>query len=79
MVTWGEFRDGHTHSVNYGEIGVKILESKDTENLWRWAESQNFSEFEKGIVVGLMTAWVEIFVKNRAHFNFDRKEDSKAV
>jgi len=45
------------------EIGSKIL------------ETQNFSEFEKGIVVGLMTAWIDIFLKNKEHINF--KTDKK--
>ncbi len=33
--------------------------------MFRWIEIQDFSEFEKGIVIGLMTAWIEIFVKNK--------------
>ena len=80
MVTWREFRNGHNHNVNYGEIGIKILESKEPENLWKWVETQNFSEFEKGIVVGLMTAWIEIFVKNKAHINFKTdKKDTETI
>ena len=75
MVTWREFRNGYIHNVNYGEIGIKILESKEPEDLWKWVESQNFSEFEKGIVVGLMTAWIEIFVKKKAHINFETEDD----
>jgi len=75
MVTWEEFRNGHDHDVNYGEIGSKILESNEPEDLWKWVETQNFSEFEKGIVVGLMTARIEIFVKNKEHINF--KTDKK--
>lgn len=75
MVTWREFRNGHTHNVNYSEIAIKILESEGPEDLWKWVENQNFSEFEKGIVVGLMTAWIEIFVKNKEHINF--KTDKK--
>jgi hypothetical protein len=80
MVTWEEFRNGYKHNVNYGEIGSKILESKEPDALWIWVETQNFSEFEKGIVVGLMTAWVEIFVKNRANINFKTgKKDTETI
>lgn len=75
MVTWKEFRNGHNHNVNYGEIGIKILESKEPEDLWKWVEGQNLSEFEKGIVVGLITAWVELFVKKKEYINF--KADKK--
>lgn len=33
MVTRKEFRDGYNHNVNYGEIGSKILESNEPEDL----------------------------------------------
>lgn len=65
MTTWEEFKKGLPHNVDYGKIGTRILESKDNEEIFRWIEAQGFSEFEKGIVIGLMTAWIEIFVKNK--------------
>jgi hypothetical protein len=63
MTTFEEFQNGATHNVDYGEIGKKIIELRDNDELWKWVETKNFSEFEKGIVVGFMTAWVEIFVE----------------
>lgn len=76
MVTWEEFRNGHDHNVDYGEIGKKVLESEDTGDLWKWVENQNFSEFEKGVVAGIMMTWIEVFVKNKEHINFkiDKKD-----
>lgn len=41
MVTRREFRNGHSHNVNYGEIGIKILESKEPEDLWKLKISLN--------------------------------------
>ncbi len=72
MTTWKEFRSGYKHHVNYGEIGNKIIESKEPEDLWKWVESQNFSEFEKGIVVGLMQAWIEIYIDKN---NFEKNKN----
>jgi hypothetical protein len=63
MTTYEEFQKGTLHRVDYGEIGKKIIELRGNEELWKWVEAQNYSEFEKGIVVGFMTAWIEIYVK----------------
>jgi hypothetical protein len=63
MITFEEFQKGALHSVDYGELGKKIIELRDNEELWKWIETQNYSEFEHGIVVGLMTAWIEIYAE----------------
>lgn len=43
-------------------------------------ETQNFSEFEKGIVVGLMIARIEIFVKKKKYINFETdKKDTENI
>lgn len=62
MTTFEEFKKGASHNVDYVELGKKIIELRDNKKLWEWIETQNFSEFEKGIAVGFMIAWVEIFV-----------------
>lgn len=65
MTTFEEFQKGALHHVDYGEIGKKLIELRDNDELWKWVETQKFSEFEKGIVVGFMTAWIEIFVNKK--------------
>lgn len=61
MTTFEEFQKGALHKVDYDKLGKKIMETKNNEKLWEWVETQNYSEFERGIAVGLMTAWIEIY------------------
>ena len=65
MTTYEEFKKGASHSVDYDEIGKKIIERRNNEELWKWVKDQNYSEFEHGIVVGFMTAWIEIFANGK--------------
>lgn len=71
MTTWEEFRKGHRHHVDYGDLGKRILELDKPEKLWSWLEVQDFSEFEKGLAVGFMMTWIEIFVKRNGVVNED--------
>lgn len=65
MTTWEEFRKGHIHHIDYGYIGKKVLELNEPEEFWGWLETQDYSDFEKGIAIGLTMAWIEIFTKGK--------------